>query len=61
MGKRSGGIGQVYSDSPTNNATILRLDENGHVVELIDGSAGALVKMEDLERIHYFEIDEVKV
>lgn len=40
---------------------LLRLDENGHVVELIDGSAGALVKMEDLERIQFFEIDEVKV
>jgi hypothetical protein len=40
---------------------LLRLDDNGQVVELIDGSAGALVKMEDLERIQFFEIDEVKV
>jgi hypothetical protein len=39
----------------------LRLNENRHVVELIDGSAGALVMMEDLERIQFFEIDEVKV
>lgn len=40
---------------------LLRLDENGDVVELLDGSAGALVMMEDLERIQFFEIDEVKV
>lgn len=40
---------------------LLRLDENGNVVELLDGSAGALVMMEDLERIQFFEIDEVKV
>ena len=40
---------------------LLRLDEHGRVVELIDGSAGALVMMEDLERIQFFEIDEVKM
>lgn len=40
---------------------LLRLDENGRVVELIEGSAGALVMMEDLERIQFFEIDEVKL
>lgn len=40
---------------------LLRLDEDGHVVELIDNSAGALVMMEDVERIQFFEIDEVTV
>jgi len=40
---------------------LLRLDERGHVVELIDNSAGALVMMEDVERIQFFEIDEVTV
>lgn len=40
---------------------LLRLDENGHVVEWIENSAGALVMMEDLERIEFFEFDEVKV
>lgn len=40
---------------------LLRLDENGDVVEWIEGSAGALVTMEDLERIQFFEIDEVRV
>jgi hypothetical protein len=38
---------------------LMRLDEYGRVVELIKGSAGALVMMEDLERIQFFEIDEV--
>ena len=40
---------------------LLRLDEDGNVVELLDGSAGALVMMGDLEGIQFFEIDEVKV
>lgn len=40
---------------------LLRLDHRGHVVELIDNSAGALVMMEDVERIQFFEINEVKV
>jgi hypothetical protein len=40
---------------------LLRQDENGDVIELVDGSAGALVMMEDLERIQFFEIDEIKV
>jgi hypothetical protein len=38
-----------------------RLDDNGHVVELIDGSAGAPVMTEVLERIQFFEIDQMKV
>jgi hypothetical protein len=40
---------------------LLRLDENGGVVELIENSSGALVAMEDLERIEFFELDEVKI
>jgi len=40
---------------------LLRLDENGSVVELIENSSGALVAMEDLERIEFFEFGEVKV
>lgn len=38
---------------------LLRLDEHGRVVELVDKSAGALVMMEEVERIQFFEIDEV--
>lgn len=33
-----------------------QLDEAGNVVEWIEGSAGALVEMEELERIEFFEI-----
>jgi hypothetical protein len=40
---------------------LLRLDENGDVVELIENSSGVLVVMEDLEQIEFFEFDEVKV
>lgn len=40
---------------------LLRLDERGRVVELVDKSAGALVMMEEVERIQFFEIDEVTV
>jgi uncharacterized protein DUF6338 len=40
---------------------LLRLDEHGHVLGLVDGSAGALVMMRDLERIQFFEIDEVEL
>ena len=40
---------------------LLRLEENGGVVELIENSSGALVAMEDLERIEFFELDEVKI
>ncbi len=40
---------------------LLKLDQSGHVVELIDNSAGALVMMEDVERIQFFEIGEVRV
>ncbi len=40
---------------------LLRLDEAGRVVELIEGSAGALVMMNDLERVEFFEIGDVNV
>jgi Family of unknown function (DUF6338) len=40
---------------------LLRLDEHGRVVEWIENSAGALVMMEDLERIQFFEIEEVSL
>lgn len=39
---------------------LLRLDEHGHVVELIEQSAGALVMMDEVERIQFFEIHEDK-
>jgi hypothetical protein len=39
---------------------LLRLDENGDVVELIESSSGVLVAMEDLEMIEFFKLDEVK-
>ncbi len=40
---------------------LLRLDAHGRVVELIENSAGALVMMDDLERIQFFEVAEVAV
>jgi Family of unknown function (DUF6338) len=40
---------------------LLRLDDEGKVVELIQNSAGALVTMDDLERIQFFEIGEVEL
>ncbi|MGH9445827.1 MAG: DUF6338 family protein [Terriglobia bacterium] len=38
---------------------LLSLDENGNVMEWKDGSAGALINMESLERIEFFEIEGV--
>lgn len=38
---------------------LLSLDENGKVVGWKEGSAGALVNMENLERIEFFQIEEV--
>lgn len=40
---------------------LLKLDKHGHVVELIDNSAGALVMMEDVERMQFFEIEGVSL
>ncbi len=40
---------------------LLRLDERGNVVELIENSAGVLVTMDDVERIQFFEIEEITV
>jgi hypothetical protein len=40
---------------------LLRPDERGRVVELIENSAGALVVMDDVERMQFFEIEEVRI
>ncbi|MBZ5552717.1 MAG: DUF6338 family protein [Acidobacteriia bacterium] len=40
---------------------LLSLDEHGKVKSLIENSAGALVRMDDLDRIEFFEIGGVKV
>jgi hypothetical protein len=40
---------------------LLRLDDQGRVVELIESSAGALVMMEDLERVEFFDVGEVNI
>jgi len=40
---------------------LLKLDNHGHVVELIENSAGALVRMEELERMQFFEIEGVSI
>jgi hypothetical protein len=40
---------------------LLKLDAHGHVVELIENSAGALVMMEEVERMQFFEIEGVSV
>jgi hypothetical protein len=38
---------------------LLRLDEDGRVVGWTEYSAGALVKMEDVERLEFFEVEGI--
>jgi hypothetical protein len=40
---------------------LLSLDEHGKVKKVIENSAGAVVRMDDLERIEFFEIEGVKI
>lgn len=40
---------------------LLSLDEDGKVKALIENSAGAIVRMDDLERIEFFEIEGVTI
>lgn len=40
---------------------LLSLDEHGRVKKLIENSAGALVRMDDLERIEFFEVEGVSI
>jgi len=40
---------------------LLKLDQSGHVVELVENSAGALVMMEEVERMQFFEIEGVSL
>jgi hypothetical protein len=40
---------------------LLSLDEHGNVKGLIENSAGAIVRMDDLDRIEFFEIGAVNI